>query len=124
MKILVVDDSAVMRKLVNRAIRQAGFGHAEVVEAGDGEEALRVNYTELPDLILADWNMPKMTGIEMLKRLRADGDRVKVGFVTSESTAAIRLMAKEAGASFFISKPIDLTNLERALSSVRVRTRG
>ncbi len=118
MKILVVDDSPVMRKLVSRSIRQAGFGDATVIEAEDGAEAIEKAEQERPDLILADWNMPNVTGIEMLRQLRADGDRVKVGFVTSESTAEIRAMAREAGASFFLSKPVDTAKLETALGMV------
>lgn len=116
MKILVVDDSSVMRKLVTRSIRQAGFGDADVVEAEDGAQALDVARSELPDVILADWNMPVMTGIEMLRALRAEGDRVKVGFVTSESTGQIRAEADEAGASFFLTKPIDAELLATALN--------
>ena len=118
MKILVVDDSSVMRKLVTRSIRQAGFGDAEVVEAEDGAHALDVARAEMPDLILADWNMPNMTGIEMLRALRAEGDRVRVGFLTSESTAEIREEAAEAGASFFLTKPIDDIHLQDALARV------
>lgn len=117
MKILVVDDSPVMRKLVTRSIRQAGYS-ADVVEAEDGIQALTVAQDEKPNVILADWNMPNMTGIEMLKALRAGGDQTPVGFVTSESTAEIRVSAQQAGASFFLSKPIDTTQLEIALSSV------
>ncbi|MEE9413667.1 MAG: response regulator [Acidimicrobiales bacterium] len=120
MKILVVDDSAIMRKLVTRSIRQAGFGDAEVIEAEDGAIALEVAASQLPDVILADWNMPVMTGIEMLRELRASGDMVRVGFVTSESTTAIKTMAEEAGASFFLSKPIDKVELEDVLNAVRV----
>ncbi len=115
MKILVVDDSAVMRKLITRSIRQAGFGEAEIVEAEDGLVALDVARTELPDVIIADWNMPNMTGIEMLGALRAEGDMVRVGFVTSESTGEIRAMADEAGASFFLTKPIQDGQLQAAL---------
>jgi two-component system chemotaxis response regulator CheY len=118
MKILVVDDSKVMRKLVTRSIRQAGFGDAVVVEAEDGAHAVEVARRELPDLILADWNMPNMTGIEMLQTLRAEGDTVRVGFVTSESTAEIRMLAESAGASFFLTKPLQVEPLEAALNGV------
>lgn len=121
MKILVVDDSKVMRKLVTRTIRQAGFPDAEVVEAEDGQEAVAVARTERPDVILADWNMPNMTGLEMLLALRAEGDQVKVGFVTSESSVAIRQEADAAGASFFLSKPIDPDALAEAFRSKVVR---
>lgn len=118
MKILVVDDSPVMRKLIARSIRQAGYGDAKVVEAGDGAEALDVARDEQPDVILADWNMPNLTGIEMLCALREAGDEVRVGFVTSESSRETKLSAQKAGASFFLSKPIDTTKLEAALASV------
>lgn len=118
MKILVVDDSPVMRKLIARSIRQAGYGDAEVVEAEDGAHAITVAEAEKPDLILADWNMPNLTGIEMLRSLRSEGNSVTVGFVTSESSVEIRKQAQEAGASFFLSKPIDTTRLEAALTAV------
>lgn len=118
MKILVVDDSAVMRKLVTRSIRQAGYGDAQIVEADDGAHALEVTSQERPDVILADWNMPNLTGIEMLHALRQGGDKTIVGFITSESTAEVRSAAQKGGASFFLSKPIDPTKLEAALGAV------
>jgi two-component system chemotaxis response regulator CheY len=118
MKILVVDDSAVMRKLITRAIRQAGFGDAQVVEAEDGRQAITVVEEESPHLILADWNMPNLTGIEMLKALRAKGDNTVVGFVTSESSVEIRREAQAAGASFFLSKPIDTDKLSAAIGTL------
>lgn len=118
MKILVVDDSRVMRKLVTRAIRQAGYGDAEVLEAEDGAEAIDVVCGQQPDVVIADWNMPNVTGIEMLRKLREQGERVKVGFVTSESTGEIRAMAFDAGASFFLSKPVNADQLAASLESV------
>lgn len=120
MKILVVDDSPVMRKLIARSIRQAGYGDADVVEAEDGAHAINVATEERPDLILADWNMPNLTGIEMLRNLRSDGNQVVVGFVTSESSVEVRKQAQEAGASFFLSKPIDTGKLEAALTAIGV----
>lgn len=118
MKILVVDDSAVMRKLVSRSIRQAGFGDAEIVEAEDGQEGVNVARTEMPSVILSDWNMPNMTGIEMLQALRSEGDTVRVGFVTSESTPEVRAQATDAGASFFLTKPINIEELSGVLSGI------
>ena len=119
-RILVVDDSKVMRKLVVRAVRQAGFGEAEFLEAEDGAQAVDVAETQPVDVILADWNMPNLTGIEMLRRLREVGNRVKVGFITSESTAEIRVAAMEAGASFFLSKPVEADQVADALSPLAV----
>ncbi len=118
MKILVVDDSRVMRKLIVRTLRQAGHGDADVVEAEDGAQAITVCEAEKPDIILADWNMPNMTGIEMLQALREKGNQTRVGFITSESTAEVRSMAKNSGASFMLTKPIDAEALERALERV------
>ena len=67
MKILVVDDSTVMRKMVMRALRQAGHGGHDYSEAANGKEALEQISKESPDLVLCDWNMPEMTGIEVLE---------------------------------------------------------
>lgn len=113
-KILVVDDSSVMRKLVARSVRQAGYDDAEILEAADGASAIEVVRTARPDLVLADWNMPVMTGLEMLQTLRSERENVVVGFVTSESTVEIRQSANEAGASFFLTKPIDADDLRDA----------
>ncbi|MEM7337940.1 MAG: response regulator [Actinomycetota bacterium] len=118
MKILVVDDSSVMRKLVTRSIRQAGYGHAEVSEAEDGAKALEAINSDRPDLVLADWNMPNMTGIEMLQALRENGDDIKVGFITSESTSEAKSSAQQFGASFLLTKPIDTSHLEAVLDKV------
>lgn len=115
MKILVVDDSKVMRRLVMRAIRQAGHGDAEVFEAENGAEAVAISKAESPDCVLADWNMPIMTGIEMLREMRATGDEVTVGFITSESSSEVKSEAFDAGASFLLSKPFQADDLEACL---------
>ena len=71
MKILVADDSRVMRQIVIRTLRQAGYDDHDIVEAEDGRDALDKVASESPDLVLSDWNMPNMTGIECLQALRA-----------------------------------------------------
>ncbi|GAA1800903.1 chemotaxis response regulator CheY [Luedemannella flava] len=105
MKILVADDSRVMRQIVTRTLRQAGFGDHDVVEAADGRQAFDAVNAEAPDLVISDWNMPEMTGIEVLNALRAGGSRVPFGFVTSECTPQMQQAAQDAGALFFIIKP-------------------
>ncbi|GAA3167320.1 chemotaxis response regulator CheY [Planomonospora alba] len=105
MKILVADDSRVMRQIVTRTLRQAGFGGHDIVEAADGRQAYDLAVAEKPDLVLSDWNMPEMTGIEVLRALRAAGETVPLGFVTSESTDEMKQMAEAAGALFLITKP-------------------
>jgi two-component system chemotaxis response regulator CheY len=95
---LIVDDSKAMRMIVSRVLRQAGYGHAEFVEGSNGVEGLAAARAGDIDLVLSDWNMPEMNGIEFLLRLRAGGSDVRFGFVTSESTADMREQAVLAGA--------------------------
>jgi len=118
MKILVVDDSKVMRRLVMRAIRQAGYGDADIVEAENGAEAVEASRTQEIDCVLSDWNMPVMTGIEMIREMRVQGDKVTVGFITSESSDEIKAEGLSAGASFFLSKPFSADELSECLDKV------
>jgi two-component system chemotaxis response regulator CheY len=118
MKVLVVDDSRVMRQIVVRTLRQAGYGHLSVIEAADGVEALTAVTDEQPDLVLSDWNMPEMTGIELLNEIRSSGDDRPFGFVTSEGSAHMRTTAAEAGATFLIAKPFTPEQFRDALEPV------
>jgi len=119
-KILIVDDSKAMRMIVTRTLRQAGFDNHDYLEACDGAEALAVIAAERPDLVLSDWNMPEVNGIELLQRLREAGDEVRFGFVTSESTDAMRALAADSGALFLIAKPFTAETFAQALSGVLV----
>ncbi len=118
MKILIVDDSKAMRMIVARTLRQAGFGAHETAEAVNGKDALAVIAREHVDVVLCDWNMPEMSGIELLKALRAQGNSVPFGFVTSEGTAPMRQQAHDAGASFLIAKPFTAEAFEASLRSI------
>lgn len=120
MKILIVDDSRAMRMIITRTLRQAGYGDHTLLEAADGREGLAVVAAESPDLVLSDWNMPEVTGIEFLRALRASGDDVRFGFVTSESTDAVRATAEEAGALFLIGKPFTAEVFAEQLGAVLV----
>lgn len=115
MKILIVDDSKAMRMIVRRSLTQAGFANIEAIEACNGAEALEVVDQQSPDLVLSDWNMPEMKGIDLLKTLRANGRKVPLGFITSESSPEIRDQAVESGASFVIVKPFTPAAIELAL---------
>jgi two-component system chemotaxis response regulator CheY len=117
-KILIVDDSKAMRMIVTRTLRQAGFAEHEFLEAENGAEGLAVVESGGPDLVLSDWNMPEMNGIEFLQALRAKGNKVRFGFVTSESTDAMRALATESGALFLIAKPFTADTFADALGSV------
>jgi two-component system, chemotaxis family, chemotaxis protein CheY len=118
MRILVADDSRVMRQIVVRALRQAGYGHCEVVEAVDGRDALSKVHEVDPDLVISDWNMPEMTGLDLLSALRSSGDSRPFGFVTSEGSAPMRSTAERAGAMFLIAKPFTAEAFREVLEPV------
>lgn len=105
MRVLVADDSRVMRQIVIRTLRQAGYDWWELSEAGDGAAALEHIKAEQPDFVLSDWNMPELTGIDLLRRMRAEGIDIPLGFVTSEGSTEMREQAEAAGALFLIAKP-------------------
>jgi two-component system, chemotaxis family, chemotaxis protein CheY len=117
-KILVTDDSRVMRQIVIRTLRQAGYDDHEIIQAADGREALQLVGSEQPDLVLSDWNMPEMSGIECLQALRASGSQVPFGFVTSEGSPEMREKAAGAGALFLIAKPFTEETFRDALDGV------
>ncbi|HOX24415.1 MAG TPA: response regulator [Candidatus Krumholzibacteria bacterium] len=117
MKILVVDDSRAMRRIVSRTIRQAGYEGHEILEAENGKEALEVTKSQQPDLILSDWHMPEMTGIEFLQALNAESIEIPFGFVTSESTAEMVDAATEAGALFLLAKPFTAEDMAQVLGA-------
>lgn len=118
MKILVVDDSKAMRMIVLRTLRQAGYGDHTLVEAGNGVEALNALRAGPYDLVLSDWNMPEMNGIELLRNVRKESIPCKFGFVTSEGTPEMRQTALDAGALFLIAKPFTVDGFKETLSSV------
>lgn len=105
MNILVVDDSMAMRLIVMKTLREAGYEGHDIEQAEDGVKALEKIKETSPDLILCDWNMPNMTGPELLKVLTDDGIKPSFGFVTTEATSEMLVKASELGADFLIAKP-------------------
>ena len=118
MKILVVDDSKAMRMIVVRTLRQAGFAGHDVVEAENGKEGLELTQSVKPDLVLSDWNMPEMSGIEFLRAMRGSGDATPFCFVTSEGSEEMRAQAAQAGAVGLIAKPFTAEAFADTLASV------
>lgn len=117
MDVLVVDDSKAMRLIVSRILKQTGFV-SEISEAENGQQALEHLRVHPADVVLSDWNMPEMTGIELLEALRAEGIEIPFLFVTSESTAEMRGIAAAAGATSLIAKPFTREAIEAELASV------
>lgn len=111
---LVVDDSKVIRKVARHILETLDF---EVDEAADGQEALDRCASALPDVVLLDWNMPVMTGIEFLRALRDShpGNRPKVVFCTTENGTAHIRAALDAGADEYVMKPFDRDTLASKL---------
>jgi len=104
---LIVDDSCVMRKIVERALRQAGIDPLVVLEAGSGIEGMDVLKGQQVDLILSDINMPMMDGLEFLRQIRAGqlAPNVPVVMITTESSEEHVRQAIQAGAQGYIRKP-------------------
>lgn len=114
---LVVDDSRVIRKLARRILETLAY---DVAEAENGEEALGKCRTAMPDLILLDWNMPVMGGMEFVTALRGmQGDRrPKVVFCTTNSDTGDIRKGIEAGADEFVVKPFDHQTLQAKLQRI------
>ena len=104
--------------IVQRAIRQAGYRGLSVGEAENGAQALEKLRVESPKLILSDWNMPEMSGIDFLMQVRALQNRVPFGFITSERSKEIRELAMNSGATFLICKPFTPEDVQEALAPI------
>ncbi|HSR36439.1 MAG TPA: response regulator, partial [Desulfurivibrionaceae bacterium] len=115
MKVLIVDDFATMRRIVKNILTQLGYKN--VIEADDGTTALDVLKTEKIDLIISDWNMPKMTGLDLLKAVRADSSMANTPFimVTAEAQQDNIILAVKAKVSQYIVKPFTAETLAEKL---------
>jgi two-component system chemotaxis response regulator CheY len=104
-KILVVDDFATMRKVIRNLLKQAGYEN--VSEAEDGVAALKILKSAKIDFVISDWNMPNMTGIELLRAVRSDSELSTLPFlmVTAESLKENVVEAVKSGVSNYIVKP-------------------
>jgi two-component system chemotaxis response regulator CheY len=119
---LIIDDSSVMRKIVERALRQAGLDSLVIHEAGSGTEGLEVLKSRPVDLILSDINMPSMDGLEFLRQIRTQNlaPDVPVVMITTESSEEHVRQAIQAGAQGYIRKPFTAEQVkERVLPLVR-----
>ncbi|RLB11622.1 MAG: response regulator [Deltaproteobacteria bacterium] len=120
MKLLIVDDSATMRKIIMRGIRQSGFKVDEFFEAGNGKEALEVIESNNVDIVLTDVNMPEMNGLELLEKLRSSSNTqdLPVIMITTEGAESIVEKAKQLGLNGFIRKPFTPEAIGSTLSSI------
>lgn len=118
--VLIVDDSAAIRKILQRVLVQAEIPLGKVHEAGDGKEALEKLKSTKVGLILSDINMPNMDGIELLSKLREDDAHktVPVLMVTTEGSQARVLQALELGASGYVRKPFTAEQIKEKLAGI------
>ena len=116
---LVVDDSKVVRMVARKILEELDFN---VSEAADGRQALEACQASMPEVILLDWNMPVMDGMEFLRALRAGhgGDAPKVVFCTTENDLAHIQEAINAGANEYIMKPFDSDIIQSKLSQIGI----
>lgn len=118
MKILVVDDFSTMRRIVKNLLKELGFNNVE--EADDGKTALPKLQTGKFDFLITDWNMPEMSGMELLKTVRAD-DKLKkmpVLMVTAEAKREQIIAAAEAGVNGYVVKPFTATVLKEKIEKI------
>ena len=118
MPILIVDDYRTMLRIIRNLLKQIGFENVE--EATDGTQALQKLREKKFGLVISDWNMEPMTGIELLREVRADDNLKKLPFimVTAESKTENVVIAKEAGVSNYIVKPFNAATLKSKLTGV------
>jgi len=118
--VLIVDDSAAIRKILHRVLLQADVPLGKVHEAGDGNEGLAKLKTEKIGLILSDINMPNMDGIEFLTRIKGDDalKLVPVLMVTTEGSQAKVMQALELGAAGYVKKPFTADQIKEKLTGI------
>jgi two-component system chemotaxis response regulator CheY len=114
LRFLIVDDSAAARATIRRAIELAGFKGHSFVEAANGPEALKIILQTPPDFVLCDWYMSPLNGLRVLQTARAQGSRVRFGFVSSDTSTETKQAAMTAGADFFLGKPYTPQELREA----------
>ena len=121
LKVVVVEDEELVRKGIVLTVDWAGAGCAVVGEAANGEEGLEVIRRYRPDLIVTDIRMPKLDGIEMLRRLREEGNRAHVVFLTAYSDFSYAQSALKLGAADYLLKPFHDGELEETIARIRSR---
>jgi two-component system chemotaxis response regulator CheY len=117
MNVLLVDDNKAMRVLLRRTLLSTGIDNLQVDEAENGSEALAKLAEKEPDLIISDWSMPEMGGVDLLRELRARGSTVRFGFVTPDAPSAqMQEKAFQAGAQFMLAKPFSVERFRDVLA--------
>lgn len=115
MKILIVDDSKATLEIVRRGLESFGYCRLSIKKTCDAREAITIAQEWRPDIVLTDWYMPEMTGLTLIEELMKLGDEIKIGMITTVDDQLQIKQAKQAGASFVLSKPFEDAELHRLL---------
>ena len=120
MKILVVDDFSTMRRIVRNLLVELGFSGQLIQEADDGENAMVMLKSQPFDMVVTDWNMPNMTGIDLLRAIRAEASLkgLPVLMVTAENNRDQIIAAAQAGVNGYIVKPFTAATLQEKLTKI------
>lgn len=118
MHVLVVDDFATMRRIITNVLKQLGY--ETILEAEDGAKALQIMETERVDFVITDWNMPQMSGLDLLLAIRASEDKkhIPVLMVTAEAMQENIVKAAQAGVNNYIIKPFDAKTLSEKINKI------
>lgn len=122
MKILLVDDSRTIRNIQKNVLGQ--LGHGEILEAGDGVEALQVLKVSRPDLMLVDWNMPNMDGLTLVKKVREADKDLPIIMCTTEAEKARVLEALKAGVNNYVVKPFTAETMAEKIEQTMAKVNG
>ncbi|HEY9745715.1 MAG TPA: response regulator [Oculatellaceae cyanobacterium] len=117
-KVLVVDDSSVLRKVIIGSLKELGISAENVTEAGDGAEGVKHALADNFQLIIMDWNMPNMLGIDAVKAIRAAGNKTPILMVTTEGERHRVIAAVQAGANNYLVKPFRGEDLREKLEQM------
>ncbi len=120
MKVMLVDDSRTIRNIQKNVLAQ--LGHTDVMEAGDGVEALALLNQDTPDLILIDWNMPNMDGITLVRKIRETNKTIPLIMCTTEAQKDRVIEAIKAGVNNYVVKPFNVESLAEKIDQTMAKT--
>ena len=117
--ILIVDDSVTMRKIIKHHLTQLGYN--SIIEASNGKEGLKKLVEEKIDLIICDWNMPEMNGLQFLYNLRENWQEIPVIMLTTVNTQDEVIAAMKAGANSYLTKPFTRDSLKEKIEQIKTK---
>ncbi len=116
MKILVVDDSSTMRRIITNTLKR--IGHSDIEEAEDGKDALKQMETHPIELLITDWNMPIMNGLQLVENVRAKNKKIPILMVTTNAAKDDVIAALKAGVNNYVVKPMTPETLEEKIKAI------